>query len=338
MKAVYMEKPWSIAIKDIAEPVPKGGEAVIKLHAAGICGSDIGAFRGVNNLVSYPRVIGHELSAEIISVPENNKKGLKPGDHVVVDPYIFCGKCYPCSIGRTNCCDNLKVLGVQTEGGMSETFAHPADLLVKIPDDMAWEDAALAEPLTISLHCIHRLRLKAGEHVAIFGAGPIGLLAAMAAIEYGATPILIDLVEERLNLAASSGVKYLINLKTDDLMEKIREYTNGMLCECVLEASGANSAIRSTLDVVCHAGRIAFTGWPHSETALPTDLFTKKEIDLLGSRTSAGEFEEAVDLIYNKKIDVSKLVTKTVSIDDAPQAVRDLEKYPEQYMKITVVF
>lgn len=201
-----------------------------------------------------------------------------------------------------------------------------------------WEDAALAEPLTISLHCIHRLRLKAGEHVAIFGAGPIGLLAAMAAIEYGATPILIDLVEERLNLATSSGVKYLINLKTDDLMEKIREYTNGMLCECVLEASGANSAIRSTLDVVCHAGRIAFTGWPHSETALPTDLFTKKEIDLLGSRTSAGEFEEAVDLIYNKKIDVSKLVTKTVSIDDAPQAVRDLEKYPEQYMKITVVF
>ena len=338
MKAVYMEKPWSIAIREIAQPVPKEGEALIKLHAAGICGSDIGAFRGVNNLVSYPRVIGHELSAEIISVPEGNKKGLKPGDHVVVDPYIYCGKCYPCSIGRTNCCDNLKVLGVQTEGGMSETFAHPADLLVKIPDDMAWEDAALAEPLTISLHCIHRLRLKAGEHIAIFGAGPIGLLAAMAAMEYGATPILIDLVEERLNLAAESGVKHLINLKTDDLIEKIREYTNGMLCECVLEASGANSAIRSTLDVVCHAGRIAFTGWPHSETSLPTDLFTKKEIDLLGSRTSAGEFEEAVDLIYRKKIDVSKLVTKTVSIDDAPQAVRDLEQFPEQYMKITVVF
>ena len=125
---------------------------------------------------------------------------------------------------------------------------------------------------------------------------------------------------------------------TEKVKEKIREYTNGMLCECVLEASGANSAIRSTLDVVCHAGRIAFTGWPHSETALPTDLFTKKEIDLLGSRTSAGEFEEAVDLIYRKKIDVSKLVTKTVSIDDAPQAVRDLEQFPEQYMKITVVF
>jgi len=111
-----------------------------------------------------------------------------------------------------------------------------------------------------------------------------------------------------------------------------------MLCECALEASGANSAIRSTLDVVCHAGRIAFTGWPHSETSLPTDLFTKKELDLLGSRTSAGEFEEAVDLIYNKKIDVSRLVTKTVSIDDAPQAVRDLEASPEKYMKITVVF
>ncbi len=338
MKAVYMEKPWSITVRDIPEPVPKEGEAVIKVRAAGICGSDIGAFRGVNNLVSYPRVIGHELSGEIISVPENNRKGLKPGDHVVVDPYIFCGRCYPCSIGRTNCCDDLKVLGVQTEGAMSERFAHPADLLVKIPDDMAWEDAALAEPLTISLHCIHRLRLKAGEHIAIFGAGPIGLLAAMAALEYGAEPILIDLVEERLSLAERSGVENRINLKTDDLMEKIREYTSGRLCECVLEASGSNSAIRSTLDVVCHAGRIAFTGWPHSETALPTDLFTKKEMDLLGSRTSAGEFEEAVDLIYHKKIDVSRLVTKTVSVDDAPQAVRDLEQFPEEYMKITVVF
>lgn len=338
MKAVYMEKPWSIAVREIAEPVPKEGEAVIKVHAAGICGSDIGAFRGVNHLVSYPRVIGHELSGEILSVPADNGKGLKAGDHVVVDPYIFCGKCYPCSIGRTNCCDELKVLGVQTEGGMSERFTHPADLLVRIPDDMVWEDAALAEPLTISLHCIHRLRLKAGEHLAIFGAGPIGLLAAMASVTYGAEPILIDPVEERLRLAERSGIKNLINLKTDDLMEKIREFTGGRLCECVLEASGANSAIRSTLDVVCHAGRIAFTGWPHSETALPTDLFTKKEIDLLGSRTSAGEFEEAVDLIYRRKIDVSRLVTRTVSVDDAPQAVRDLEMFPEKFMKITVVF
>ena len=205
MKAVYMAEPWSIAIKDMPEPSPKEGQALIKVHAAGICGSDIGAFRGVNNLVSYPRVIGHELSGEILSIPENNKKGLKPGDHVVVDPYVYCGKCYPCSIGRTNCCDDLKVLGVQTEGAMSERFAHPADLLVKIPDDMAWEDAALAEPLTISLHCIHRLRLKAGEHIAIFGAGPIGLLAAMAAIAYGAEPILIDLVEGRLDRCPVRG-------------------------------------------------------------------------------------------------------------------------------------
>ncbi len=338
MKAVYMAKPWNIELKEISEPVPKTGEALICVKAAGICGSDIGAFRGVNNLVSYPRVIGHELAGEVISVPEGNRKGLKPGDHVVVDPYLYCGHCYPCSIGRTNCCDDLKVLGVQTEGAMSERFAHPADLLVKIPCDMPWTDAALAEPLTISLHCIHRLRLKAGEHIAIFGAGPIGLLAAMAAQVYDADPILIDLVDARLDLAKSSGIRKLINLRTDDLMEKIRAFTGGMLCECVLEASGANSAIRATLDVVCHAGRIAFTGWPHSETPLPTDLFTKKEIDLLGSRTSAGEFEEAVDLIYSRKVDIGKLVTKTVPIEEAPQAVRDLEKYPEKYMKITVTF
>ena len=338
MKAVYMERPRNIALKDILEPEPKESEALIRVRAAGICGSDIGAFRGVNKLVSYPRVIGHEIAGEILSVPVNNPKGLKTGDHVVLDPYIYCGNCYPCSIGRTNCCDNLKVLGVQTEGAMSERFSHPVGLLVKIPEDMAWTDAALAEPLTISLHCLHRLRLKAGEHVAIFGAGPIGLLAAMTALVYGADPILIDLVDERLELASASGIQKLINLKTENMMTKIREYTDGMLCECVLEASGSSDAIRSTLDVVRHAGRVAFTGWPHQETPLPTDLFTKKELDLLGSRTSAGEFEEAIDLIYNRKIDIGRLVTKTVPIEEAPQAVRDLERYPEKYMKITVTF
>lgn len=138
INAIRFAEPWQVSCVKIPMPEPKPGEALIKIMAAGICGSDIGAFRGTNGLVSYPRVIGHELAGVVVSIPENNKNGIKVGDRVVVDPYLYCGHCYPCSIGRTNCCDDLHVLGVHVEGGMAEYFCHPADMLVKIPDGMSW--------------------------------------------------------------------------------------------------------------------------------------------------------------------------------------------------------
>ena len=338
MKAVYMQIPWEVEVTEIVQRPLKSNEALLEIKAAGICGSDIGAFRGMNSLVSYPRIIGHELAGEILSVPAGNRNGLKTGDRVIVDPYIYCGHCYPCSIGRTNCCINLQVLGVHTDGGMAETFAHPADMLVKVPDDMPWELIPMAEPLTIALHSLHRLQIKAGEHVAISGAGPIGLLSAMAALHYGAVPILIDVVEERLKFAQTLGVRYTVNTQSDDLEERVREYTNGRMAECAIEASGANSAVRASLDIVCNAGRIVFTGWPKKETSLPTDIITRKELDLRGSRNSAGEFEEAVDLIYSRKINVRRILTKVISIDEAPVTIRDIEKNPGNYLKVNVMF
>ena len=333
-----MEKPWNIEISDVQMPKPKEGEALLRVKSAGICGSDIGAFRGTNGLVSYPRIIGHEIAGEVISIPENNKNGIKPGDRVIVDPYLYCGHCYPCSIGRTNCCVDLKVLGVHVDGGMAEYFCHPADMLLKVPDDMPWDIIPLAEPLTIALHGIHRLNLKAGEHIAINGAGPIGLLAAMVALHYGAEPIMIDIVKERLDFAKSLGVRYTINLREEDLVEKVSEYTNGRMAECVMEASGANSAIRATLDIVSHAGRIALTGWPKQETPIPTDMITRKEVDVRGARTSAGEFPEAIDLIYHQKVDARRILTKVISIDEAPETIRDIEKNPGNYMKVNILF
>lgn len=337
MKALLLQKPFDIGVTEIDQRPLKEGEALLKIRAAGICGSDLGAYRGTNKLVSYPRIIGHELAAEVLSVPEDNPKGIKVGDHVVLEPYMYCGECYPCSIGRNNCCDNLKVLGVHVDGGMAETFAYPAKWLVKVPEDMPWELIPIVEPLCISLHCIHRLGLKEGEFVAITGAGPIGILAAMLAIAFKAKPIIIDILDERLQFARDCGVQYTVNSKTEDLMQKIKEYTDGKLCECVLEASGANSAIRSTLDIVRHAGRIAFTGWPHEDTPLPTGLFTFKELDLLGARTAYQEFEEAVKLIYDGKVDVRKILTKVITIDEAPETIRDIDIHPGNYMKVNVI-
>ncbi len=166
----------------------------------------------------------------------------------------------------------------------------------------------------------------------------IGLLAAMVALHYGAEPIMIDLVKERLDFAKSLGVRYTINLREEDLVEKVSEYTNGRMAECVMEASGANSAIRATLDIVSHAGRIALTGWPKQETPIPTDMITRKEVDVRGARTSAGEFPEAIDLIYHQKVDARRILTKVISIDEAPETIRDIEKNPGNYMKVNILF
>ena len=339
MKAVRIVEPFKVECIDVEKPAPKQGQALLKIEAAGICGSDIGAFRGTNNLVSYPRIIGHELSGTIISIPDDNPKSLKPGDKVVVEPYMYCGHCYPCRIGRTNCCTDMHTLGVHTDGGMCEYFCHPAHMLVKMPEGMTFEQGAMAEPLTISLQGIHRGALKAGEFCVVIGAGPIGLGAAMAAQAYGAHAILIDVVQERLDFAKNTaGIEYIINTAKEDALKKIAEITGGDMAQLIVECSGANQAIRATLDYVSHAGRIVFTGWPKKETSLPTDLITKKELDLRGGRNSVGKFEEALELINTKRVDMLKMLTKTVSAEQAPETIIDIEKNPGNYMKVIVKF
>lgn len=338
MKAVMIEKPWDI--KNVEREIPelKEGEALIKVKAVGICGSDIGAFRGTNNLVSYPRIIGHEIAGEIVALKGDNPKGFSVGDKVVVDPYLYCGHCYACSIGRTNCCEDLHVLGVHVDGGMAEYYAHPSSMLVKMPEGMSWEMAAMAEPLTISLHGVHRGKITNGEFALFYGAGPIGILAALVAKLYGATPIVVDLVEERLEFVKSLGVNYIINAGKEDVVERVREITNGKMVQCVMEATGANACIRQALDVVCNAGRIVYTGWPKKTTDFPTDIITKKELDIRGGRTSAGEFEEALEIINEAKIPIKALLTKCISVSEAPKTVVDIEKNPGNYMKVVVTF
>jgi len=336
MKAIRFKEPWKVDCVEIEKPTPGLGEALIKVKMAGICGSDIGAFRGSNGLVSYPRIIGHEIAGEILEIPDDNKNGLKVGDRVVVDPYSYCGHCYPCSIGRTNCCTELKVLGVHVDGGMTEYFCHPADMLTRLPDEIPWELAPISEPLTIALHGIHRGGLVAGEYCVIIGAGPIGLLAGMVAEAYGAHVILLDLVQERLDFAKSLGIEHIINSGEEDVIECISKITNGNMAQQVMECSGANVAIRNAFDYVCNAGRITLIGWPKKETLIPTDIITRKEIDIRGARTSAGEFEEALELIRTGKVNVRAILTKVVSMDEVADTIIDIEKNPGNYMKVNV--
>lgn len=337
VNSIYLEAPGKIAMVRTPMPQKAADQALIRVESVGICGSDIGAYRGANPLVTYPRIIGHEVVGTLIEGGSGLPADISVGDRVIVDPYIYCGHCYPCSIGRTNCCENLKVIGVHVDGGMREFFAHPAHLLHKVPTGLTASQIPLAEPLTIALHALHRTQTKAGEHVAIIGAGAIGLLAALAALTYGAHPILIDIVEARLASARAKGVQHTIDASKEDVRARLREITNGRMAEVVIEASGSNKAIRDSLDYVSFAGRIAFTGWPKQETPLPTNLITLKEIDIRGSRTSAGEFREALQLLSSGTVVADDVISKVIAFDEIPQAVRELSDSPERHLKINAI-
>jgi L-gulonate 5-dehydrogenase len=336
MKQVFLKSPFDLQVIESDLPVRKPGEALIQVKASGICGSDVTAYKGVNPTVTYPLVLGHETVGEVIEAGPGTQD-VKNGDRVVVEPYIFCSNCYPCSLGRTNNCEKLTVRGVHVAGTMSEQITHPVRLLHKIPDEIRWEELALIEPLAIALHAVRRASVQPGEHVVISGAGPIGLLVAQAVKIAGAEPIVIDPLLERLNTAQSLGVKYTFNPVAEDVISKVREITDNRLSEVLIEASGAGSAISGAVDCVSYSGRVVLVGWPKEEILMRAALFIRKELDIRGSRNSVGEFPEAIRLIAGRQVQVAPLISSTVQISDAPRAIRDLAEHPEQFLKIVVV-
>ena len=334
MKTVLLKQPGEIGISEIEKTSRRENEVLLKVRSAGICGSDIGAYKGVNPLVSYPRIIGHEIAGEVVEVAADEKT-FRVGDRVILEPYVYCGQCYPCSIGHTNCCENLTVRGVHIEGGMAEYVSHPRHLLHKVPEDIPWHLIPMAEPLVIAMHAVKQAEVKAGEHVAITGAGQIGLLAAQYALTLGALPIVVDPVDERLALATRLGVPHVINPVSQDAVAQIKAITRARMAAAAIEASGAASAIRAMVDYVAYAGRIALVGWPKSDIPMPTALFTKKELTIRGSRNSVGQFPESLRLIAEGKVDVAALLTKTVSLEETPATVVDIAEHPERYLKVT---
>jgi 2-desacetyl-2-hydroxyethyl bacteriochlorophyllide A dehydrogenase len=336
MKAILIHAPKDISSKEVPDPERAAGDVLIKVRGLGICGSDIGAYKGINPLVTYPRIIGHEIAGEVLEAPAGDTT-LALGDRVVVEPYVNCGRCYPCMNRRTNCCEHLMVRGVHVDGGMAELCSHPRRLVHQVPADLSWTRLAMVEPLTISVHAVKRTRLARGEHLAVTGAGPIGLLAAQYALVIGAVPLVIDPLDERLALARSLGIPFGINPLKENAVEVVREITAGRMAEAVIEASGSEAAVRSSIDYAAYSGRIALVGWPKAEVSLATAMFTKKELDVMGSRNSARDFPESIELVASGKIDVTALVTRTVSFEEVPAAVREIAAYPEKFMKVVAL-
>lgn len=334
MKSFVLNSIGNTIIKDNEIPGRKVDEALIKVKSVGICGSDVNSYIGRGTHVDPPLILGHEIAGEVLEIGEN-KNALKPGDRVIVRPYINCGNCFACKNNRPNCCENLKVLGVQTDGGMSEFIVHRSDLLHKVPDNVSWEHAPIIEPLVIALHGIHRTRVSSGEYVVVNGSGPIGILAVMALKAYGAKVIVVDVIDSRLELAKKCGADFIINASVNDPVEELKSITDGHMADVILEMSGSAVGIKNTVKYAAYLGRIGLTGWPSVNPELETSLITKKELEVVGCRNGTGEeFEESMKLISEGLVKPEMIISEIVDFEDLPLALKKQSEEPQKYLKI----
>lgn len=336
MKVLSLIEAGKLVFEDLPKPELTPGNAIVKMEACGICGSDVTAYRGVNPTVRYPiQGIGHEGVGTIVKISENGK-GLKVGDRVALEPYVPCNECHMCKAGRFNNCKDLKVCGVHKDGMMAEYFSHPIQLIYKLPDELDFRSAACVEPLTIGLHGATRARVSAGEHVVIFGAGTIGLMASFACLSYGAIPIIVDLLQARLDFAKECGIPYTFNSSNGGVAECLQQITNGKLPEAMIDCTGAASILAEMHNYVCHGGRIALVGWPHGPVNINTVRCMQKELDIYPSRNSNAKFNESINLITSGKIPVDKIITKTIELSEVEAIIKDMMANPNDYMKVIV--
>ncbi|MDY7396552.1 zinc-binding alcohol dehydrogenase family protein [Aureibaculum sp. 2210JD6-5] len=296
MKYIVCEKPGEFLLKEREVPVRKDNEALLQVNKVGICGTDLHAYSGNQAFFTYPRILGHELATEVLEIGEN-EKGIKVGDKVIIMPYISCGKCIACRNGKTNCCTNIKVLGVHTDGGMQEQITVPTNILLPA-NHLSDNEMAIVEPLAIGVHAVRRANIKKDEFVVVVGCGPIGIgIIKLAQIE-GAKVIALDMNDGRLKYAKEKiGVDYVVNV-AEDPVKRILEITNGELATIVFDASGNKEALEAGPSYMAHGGRFVLVGLSKGELTYSHPAVHAKEMTLMCSRNATTEdFEYVINVL-----------------------------------------
>jgi threonine dehydrogenase-like Zn-dependent dehydrogenase len=343
-RSVVTLAPGTMELRTGQAPEPSEGHAVLRVEAIGLCGSDYHIFDGTHPYAVFPQVQGHEFVGVVAALPTGHTGGPAIGDRVVVDPLSGCGKCFPCSRGRSNCCVDVMVLGVQAPGGLTDYISVPIDRLVSA-GDLPARLAVLAEPVAIGLHAIGRAGVKPGDSatgvkpgdtVVVIGAGPIGLAATLAAADLGARVLVADRVPARLEVAGRAGAERLVDTTTDDLAEAVAAFTGGAGAAVVVEATGVPKLVRLAVDVAAHSGTVVVVGISTDDVGIKVSDLSRKELNLLGSRNSSGEFPAAVDLIARRADVVAGWVTHTYRLDEVPEAIAFASANPHLVEKVVI--
>ena len=324
MRAIQLQAPEQFTRIDIAEPARPGpGEALVRVHRVGICGTDLSGYLGKMPFFSYPRIPGHELGVEVLDVGPAPVTGaipanpaIKPGARCSVEPYMNCGNCHACRKGASNCCANLKVLGVMTDGGLRDRFIVPTHKLHPSAK-LSFDQLALVETLGIGCHAINRSALKPGEPCLVIGAGPIGLSAIVFAKLAGGKVIVLDMNEQRLQFCRDvMKVDHTVKL-SDNVVQDLRDLTDGALPDVVIDATGSNKSMSSAFGYVAPTGRLVYVGITTQEVTFKHPVFHRPEGTLLCSRNALpADFTRIIRLIETGEIDTRPWITHRTSFDD----------------------
>jgi len=334
VKALVIKKPGEARIEKVPERVLINGNLLLKVRMVSLCGSDLNSFRGKNPLVTFPRILGQEIAATIVSGYSANP-ALAAGVNVAVSPYISCGECASCKRGRSNACQFNQTLGVQRDGALSEFIVAPPDKLY--PANLTLKELCLVEPLTVGFHAVSRGRVTAEDTVAIFGCGGVGLGAVAASSACGAETICVDVDDEKLELALKTGSTHTVHGLSESLHERLLELTDGRGPDVVIEAVGMPETFRSAVEEVAFTGRVVYIGYAKELVSYETRLFVQKELDILGSRNAQTEdFHAVIEMLERGQFPVDEAVSSVVSLDEAPRALRSWSENPAAVKKIMV--
>ncbi|HLV86260.1 MAG TPA: zinc-binding alcohol dehydrogenase family protein [Candidatus Sulfotelmatobacter sp.] len=309
MKQIVLERPGSIVGIEADIPTPGPGEALLRVHRVGVCGTDFHAFHGRQAFFTYPRIMGHELAAEIVQVPANDR-GLAVGDRCTVEPYLNCGACRPCREGYYNNCENIRVMGVHTDGGMREFVPVPMDHVYN-SSRLSFDQLAVVEPLSIGAQAVMRSKLTAGESLVVVGAGPIGVAITQLALAAGARVRVIEKAEHRRKQIEILNVEVVAETEDES-------------ADVVIDATGNAESMARAFSRARFGGRVVWVGIVPVAVPVDDPLFHHRELTLYASRNSAGHFPRIIQMIEDGVIDTSLWITQRLGLNEVPERFEDV--------------
>lgn len=335
MRYAVTTAPGHMEVRETTDPLPDAGQAVVSVEAVGLCGSDFHLFHGTHPYARFPQTQGHEFVGVVEEFGPGYDGPVSVGQRVAVEPLIPCGQCFACRRGRYNCCVDLKVMGAHVAGALAEKVAVRASALYPV-GDMPARVAVLAEPMSIGLQCVVRAEVTAGDTVVVIGAGPIGQAVVLSAVDRGARVLVADRIGTRLGMATRLGAERVVNTGAEDLDVSVSEFTRGDGAAVVVEATGVPALLRGAFELVAHSGTIVVVGISDQEVSIPVIEFSRKEVDVLGSRNNCGIFADAVDLVRRHQDRVAVLVTHTFPLAEVPAAIEYAMNNPQDVEKLVI--
>ncbi len=318
MNTLICQEPFRFGFEERPDPMLLPGHAILRIRRIGICGTDLHAFEGTQPYFQYPRILGHELAAEIAAIEAG--QGFEEGETVSFLPYLNCGHCIACRRGKTNCCSHMQVMGVHVDGGMADYIQVPVDKLVK-SRGLSLDELALVEPLAIGAHAVRIAQVQPGDLVLVVGAGPIGMAAMEFAQLADAEVIALDRNAGRLEHCRQSGrASWFINGAGQPILERLQEISRGDMPVVVMDATGNLNAIEAGLSYLAHGGKYVLIGLQKEAFSFSHPEFHKKETTLMSSRNATREdFEQVTGAIAGRQVDALSLITHRVPFTELHQ-------------------